>query len=166
MSKGKALIKSDKRRKEARAVREFKLAIQHERNNAEAHYLLGLYNSQEFYESDQPEWREASVSARGHHMFRAYQEKQREYLEILIFETLREDNVDIQLAALRALTLIYQEGDRNQLLKQLKKALKSKDNRDRHDAQWVMAHLGKSDPTTLVPHFWLNCWNTIGWKRA
>ncbi len=151
LSKGKALIKSDKRRKEQRAVREFKLAIQQERNNAEAHYLLGFYDSQEFYETEQPAWHAAAISARGHHMFRAYQEKQREYLEILIFETLREDDVDIQLAALEALTLIYQEGNRNQLLKQLKKALKSKDNRDRHDAQWVIAQLGKSDPTTLVP---------------
>ena len=48
LAKGKELIKSDKRRKEERAVREFKLALQQQIDNAEAHYLLGLYNSQEF----------------------------------------------------------------------------------------------------------------------
>ncbi|MCY4570333.1 MAG: hypothetical protein OXD49_18755, partial [Candidatus Poribacteria bacterium] len=50
LAKGKELSKSDKRRKEERAVREFKLALQQQIDNAEAHYLLGLYNSQEFYE--------------------------------------------------------------------------------------------------------------------
>ena len=46
LAKGKELIKSDKRRKEERAVREFKLALQQQTDSAEAHYLLGLYNSQ------------------------------------------------------------------------------------------------------------------------
>ena len=151
LAKGKELIKSDKRRKEERAVREFKLAIQQEKDNAEAHYLIGFYNSQEFYEVNQPEWHNASIAKRGQHMFKAYQEDPREYLEILIFDTLRDDDVNVQNAALEALTLVYQKGDRKQLLKQLEKAIKSKDNRDRHDAQWVMANIGKSDSATMVP---------------
>ncbi len=151
LAKGKELIKSDKRRKEERAVREFKLAIEQENDNAEAHYLLGFYNSQEFYEVSQPEWGQASIANRGQHMFKAYQEDPREYLEILIFDTLRDDDVNVQNATLEALTLIYQKGDRKQLLKQLQKAIKSKDNRDRHDAHWVMANIGKSHPMTMVP---------------
>ena len=151
LAKGKELIKSDKRRKEERAVREFKLAIQQESNNAEAHYLLGFYDSQEFYEANLPEWNQASIAQRGQHMFKAYQNKSREYLEILVFDTLRDDDVNVQNAALEALTLVYQQGDRKQLLNQLEKAIKSKDNRDRHDAHWVMSNIGKSDPTTMVP---------------
>ena len=151
LAKGKELIKSDKRRKEERAVREFKLAIQQESDNAEAHYLLGFYDSQDFYEANQPEWNQASIAQRGQHMFKAYQNKSREYLEILVFDTLRDDDVNVQNAALEALTLVYQKGDRKQLLNQLEKAIKSKDNRDRHDAHWVMANIGKSDPTTMVP---------------
>lgn len=151
LAKGKELIKSDKRRKEERAVREFKLAIQQERNNAEAHYLLGFYDSQDFYETDQPEWHQASIAQRGQQMFKAYQNQSREYLEILVFDTLRDNDVNVQNAALEALTLVYQQGDRKQLLNQLEKAIKSKDNRDRHDAHWVMSNIGKSDPTTMVP---------------
>ncbi len=151
LAKGKELIKSDKRRKEERAVREFKLAIEQEKDNAEAHYLLGFYDSQEFYELNQPEWNQASIAQRGLHMFKAYQQKQREYLEILVFDTLRDDDVDVQNAALEALTLVYQKGGRKQLLNQLEKAIKSNDNRDRHDAHWVMANIGRSDPTTMVP---------------
>lgn len=151
LAKGKELIKSDKRRKEERAVREFKLAIELESNSAEAHYLLGFYDSQEFYETNQPEWNNASIAKKGQHMFKAYQEDPPEYLEILIFDTLRDDDVNVQKAALEALTLVYQQGDRKQLLKQLQKAIKSKDNRDRHDAHWVMANIGKSDPSTMVP---------------
>ncbi len=151
LAKGKELIKSDKRRKEERAVREFKLAIQQESDNAEAHYLLGFYDSQEFYENDLPEWHQASIVQRGQHMFKAYQNKPREYLEILIFDTLRHDDVNVQNAALAALTSVYQKGNRKQLLNQLQKAIKSKDNRDRHDAHWVMSNIGKSDPTTMVP---------------
>ena len=49
LSKGKELIKSERRRKEERAVAQFKLAIRQEPTNAEAHYLLGFYDSQEFY---------------------------------------------------------------------------------------------------------------------
>lgn len=151
LAKGKELIKSDKRRKEERAVREFKLAIQQESDNAEAHYLLGFYDSQDFYEVNQPEWEQASIAQRGQHLFKAYQNKPREYLEILVFDTLRDDDVNVQNAALEALTLVYQQGDRKQLLNQLEKAIKSKDNRDRHDAHWVISNIGKSDPTTMVP---------------
>ena len=151
LAKGKELIKSDKRRKEERAVREFKLAIEMESDNAEAHYLLGFYDSQEYYEINQSDWNNASIAKRGQHMFKAYQEDPSEYLEILIFDTLRDDDVNVQNAALEALTLVYQQGDRKQLLKQLEKAIKSNDNRDRHDAHWVMANIGKSDPSTIVP---------------
>ena len=151
LAKGKELIKSDKRRKEERAVREFKLAIEQQNDNAEAHYLLGFYDSQEFYENSQPEWNQASTAHRGQHMFKAYEQEPREYLEILVFDTLRDDDVNVQNAALEALTLVYQKRGRKQLLKQLEKAIKSKDNRDRHDAHWVMANIGKSDPTTMVP---------------
>ena len=151
LAKGKELIKSEKRRKEERAVREFKLAIKQETDNAEAHYLLGFYDSQEFYENNGPEWQAATIAQRGQHMFKAYQQDPREYLDILIFDTLRDDDVNVQNAALEALTLVYQKGDRKQLLKQLQKAIKSKDNRDRHDAHWVMANIGKSDPNTMVP---------------
>ncbi len=151
LAKGKELIKSDKRRKEERAVREFKLAIEMETHNAEAHYLLGFYDSQEYYEINQSDWNKASIAKRGQHMFKAYQEDPSEYLEILIFDTLRDDDVNVQNAALEALTLVYQQGDRKQLLKQLEKAIKSNDNRDRHDAHWVMANIGKSDPSTIVP---------------
>ncbi len=151
LSKGKELIKSDKRRKEERAVREFKLAIRQESNNAEAHYLIGFYNSQEFYEPGTTDWEQASITARGKHMFRAYQANSRKYLEILIFETLRDDALDVQNAALEALTLVYERGDKNRLLSQLQKAIKSKDNRDRHDAYSVMAHIGKENSETFVP---------------
>ena len=52
LSKGKELIKSDRRRKEERAVAQFKLAIRQEPTNAEAHYLLGFYDSQDFYDAE------------------------------------------------------------------------------------------------------------------
>lgn len=151
LSKGKELLKSDKRRKEERAVREFKLAVQQQPDIAEAHYLLGFYDSQEFYESGTSAWEKASITERGNHMFRAYQAEQRKYLEMLIFETLRDDDLDVQNAALVALQQVYRKGDRDRLLSQLEKAMKSNDNRDRHDAHWVLGHLGKEDPGTLVP---------------
>ena len=151
LAKGKELIKSDKRRKEERAVREFKLAIQQQVDNAEAHYLLGLYNSQEYYETGTTDWEEASVTERGKHMFLAYQAEKRKYLERLVFETLRDDDLDIQNAALDALKRVYNQGDQKQLLSQLQKAIKSSDNRDRHNAHWVLGHLGKDDPDTIVP---------------
>ena len=151
LAKGKELIKSDKRRKEERAVREFKLAIQQQVDNAEAHYLLGLYNSQEFYEPNTTDWEEAAVTERGKHMFLAYQAEKRKYLERLVFETLRDDDLDIQNAALDALKRVYNQGDQKQLLSQLQKAIKSSDNRDRHNAHWVLGHLGQDDPSTIVP---------------
>ena len=151
LAKGKELIKSDKRRKEERAVREFKLALQQQIDSAEAHYLLGFYNSQEFYEPNTTDWQEASITARGEQMFLAYQAEQGKYLERLVFETLRDDDLDIQNAALDALKRIYKKGDRKRLLNQLQKAIKSKDNRDRHNAHWVLGHLGKDDPGTVVP---------------
>ncbi len=151
LAKGKELIKSDKRRKEERAVREFKLALQQKTDSAEAHYLLGLYNSQEFYEPNTTDWEDASVTERGKHMFRAYQAEKRKYLERLVFETLRDDDLDIQNAALDALKRVYNQADQKQLLSQLQKAIKSSDNRDRHNAHWVFGHLGKDDPDTIVP---------------
>ena len=151
LAKGKELIKSDKRRKEERAVREFKLALQQPTDTAEAHYLLGFYNSREFYESNTPDWEGASIAERGRQMFLAYEEEPRKYLERLIFETLRDDDLDIQNAALDALKRVYKQGDRKRLISQLEKAIKSGDNRDRHSAHWVFGHLGKEDPATLVP---------------
>ena len=151
LAKGKELIKSDKRRKEERAVREFKLALQQPTDNAEAHYLLGFYNSQEFYEPNTPDWEAASIAERGKQMFLAYEEKRGKYLERLVFETLRDDDLDIQNAALDALKRVYEQGDRKRLLSQLQKAIKSNDNRDRHNAHWVLGHLGKDDPNTIVP---------------
>ncbi len=151
LAKGKELIKSDKRRKEERAVREFKLALQQKTDNAEAHYLLGLYNSQEFYEPNTTDWEEASITERGKHMFLAYQAEERKYLERLVFETLRDDDLDIQNVALDALKRVYNRGDQKQLLNQLQKAIKSSDNRDRHNAHWVLGHLGQDDPNTIVP---------------
>ena len=151
LAKGKELIKSDKRRKEERAVREFKLALQQPIDNAEARYLLGFYDSQEFYEPNTPEWEGASIAERGNQMFLAYKEKPRKYLERLIFETLRDDDLDIQNAALDALTRVYKQGDRKRLISQLEKAIKSGDNRDRHRAHWVFGQLGKDDPAPIVP---------------
>ena len=151
LAKGKELIKSDKRRKEERAVREFKLALQQPTDNAEAHYLLGFYDSQEFYEPNTPDWEAASIAERGEQMFLAYEEEKGKYLERLVFETLRDDDLDIQNAALDALKRIYEQGDRKRLLSQLQKAIKSNDNRDRHNAHWVLGHLGKEDPNTIVP---------------
>ncbi|MDE0300511.1 MAG: HEAT repeat domain-containing protein [Candidatus Poribacteria bacterium] len=157
LSKGKELIKSERRRKEERAVAQFKLAIQQEPSNAEAHYLLGFYDSQEFYnaksssENWEEYWEKASTENRGKHMFLAYQQEQNKYLEILVFETLRRNEPGVQNAALNALKRIYKQGDRDKLLKSLKKAIKSKDNRDRHDAHWVLAEIGKDAPGTIVP---------------
>ena len=151
LSKGKELIKSDKRRKEERAAQQFKLAIQLEQDNAEAHYLLGYYDSEMFYADGTPEKANASIEERGKHLFQAYQNDKRKYLEILVFETLRNRESDVQNAALDALKRIYQQADRKKLLNALKKAIKSKDNRDRHDAQWVLAALGKDHPEEIVP---------------
>ena len=156
LSKGKELIKSDKRRKEERAVAQFKLAIKQEPDNAEAQYLLGYYDSETFYNAsssaeEAQAAKEASIEERGKHIFLAYQNDKRKYLEILVFETLRERSPDVQNAALDALQRIYKQGERKKLLKALEKAIKSNDNRDRHDAQWVLAAFGKEDPDTIIP---------------
>ena len=152
LAKGKELIKSEKRNKEARAVERFKTAIKEEPDNAEAHYLLGHYDSEDFYAEGQTEsMAKASVEERGKHMFIAYQNDKRKYLEILVFETLRHQSLEVQDAALEALKLVYTQGDRNDLLKALKKAIKSKDNRNRHDAQLVFASIAKHDPDTIMP---------------
>ncbi len=152
LAKGKELIKSEKRNKEARAVERFKTAIVEEPDNAEAHYLLGHYDSEDFYAEDQTQAiKKASIKERGKHMFIAYQNDKRKYLEILVFETLRHQSREVQEAALEALNLVYTQGDRNDLLKALKKAIKSKDNRDRHDAQLVMGSIAKQDPDTIMP---------------
>ncbi len=168
LSKGKELIKSDRRRKEERAVAEFKRAIQKEPSNAEAHYLLGFYDSDKFYnasfsgENWQDRREQASIENRGQHMFLAYQQDKDKYLSILVFETLRRDEVGVQHAALTALKRIYnQEDDRKKLLKVLRKAIESKDNRDRHDAHWVLAEIGKEDPHLIVPQLI----NLLGHKR-
>lgn len=151
LSKGKELIKSDKRRKEERAVEKFKLAVETVQNNvkdrAEANYLLGFYNSQEFYNEDEEAkaYNAASINKRGDHMYKAYSNSPKKYLEILIFETLRSQDPSIQDAARHALKQIYNHGNRQQLLKALKKAITSKDNRDRQDARTVYTVIGK-DP--------------------
>ena len=139
LSKGKELIKSDKRRKEERAVVQFKEAIKLETDNAEAHYLLGYYDE------------ESDVEKRGEHMYKAYQNDRKKYLEILVLETLRQNDTDLMRSALNALTRIYESGskDRKRLMKQLYDAIESKDSRDRHDAQWVMANLGKSQEDNI-----------------
>ena len=151
LSKGKELIKSDKRRKEERAVEQFKLAVKQEPENAEAHYLLGYYDSETFYAEDDPQRTTASVEERGKHMFLAYQREKKKYLEIIVFETLRDRSQEVQGAALNALERIYKQDDRQRLLAALEKAIKSKDNRDRHDAHWVFAALGQHDADTIVP---------------
>lgn len=134
LSKGKELIKSDKRRKEERAVAEFKEAVKFESDNAEAHYLLGYYD----------EW--ADIEVRGEQMYKSYQNDKRKYREILVLETLRQNDTELMKSALGALTRIYKSGskDRKNLMDELYDAIKSKDSRDRYDAQWVLANLGKS----------------------
>ena len=103
LAKGKELIKSEKRNKEARAVERFKTAIKEEPDNAEAHYLLGHYDSEDFYAEGQTEtMAKASVEERGKHMFIAYQNDKRKYLEILVFETLRHQSLEVQDAAARS----------------------------------------------------------------
>jgi len=144
LSKGKELIKSDKRRKEERAAVEFKKAVEQESDNAEAHYLLGYYDEK------------ATVEERGEQMHLAYKYDRKKYLEILVNETLRDREQvvkEVRNSALDALKKIYKSGDRgkNDVLKYLMKAIKSKDNRDRYDAGWALAELGKDYPGAIVP---------------
>jgi len=139
LAKGKEILKSGKRRKEERAVAEFKLAIQQEPDNAEAHYLLGYYDEN------------APVEERGEHMYLAYKYDRKKYLDVLIYETLRVNDQDIIQAALYALKKAYQTGGKEEVLKELLKAIKSKDSRDRYDAGLALAYIGKEDPDTIVP---------------
>jgi len=219
LSKGKELIKSNKRRKEERAALEFKKAVKDEPNNAEAQYLLGYYNSEreidvetkdalgklgikieddgvisevqpqspaslEHYIEvgdkiqavDGKEIRnaadyenaikqamgkrktvriklKASKEMRGERMYLAYKNDRKKYLEILVYETSRDRDQDVRESALNALKRIYNSGEKakKDVLKSLLKAIKSKDNRDRSDAGWALAELGKEDPNTIVP---------------
>lgn len=99
----------------------------------------------------------ASPEMRGERMYLAYKNDKKKYLEILVYETLRDREQEIQEAALKAIKQIYSKGDkkdRAKLLKALFDAIKSKDNRDRHDASLALAHLGNrrdGDPKTIVP---------------
>ena len=138
LAKGKELLKSEKRRKEERAVAEFKLAVQQEPDNAEAHYLLGYYDEN------------ATVEERGEHMYLAYKYDRRKYLDVLVYETLRVNDQDIIQAALYALKKAY-DTDKDRVLRELLKAIKSKDSRDRYDAGLALAHIGRSDPNRVVP---------------
>ena len=78
-------------------------------------------------------------------MYQAYKNSPKEYLEILIFETLRSQDTNVQDAARYALKKVYESGNQQKLLKSLKKAITSKDNRDRQDARTVYTTIGK-DP--------------------
>ena len=161
LSKGKELIKSDKRRKEERAVKEFYLAIRSEPTSPEANYLLGYYNSSQLYLINRQvvweEWlnankldksfeqlkQQSGPEGRGIFLFKAYQENPSKYLEILVFETLRTSSDELQKATQSALVQVYQKGNKDKLVALLRKAMKSKDNRDRHDAQLVFSTIAK-----------------------
>jgi len=98
----------------------------------------------------------ASAEMRGERMYLAYKNDKKKYLEILVYETLRDREQEIQESALTAIKRIYDKGkkDRAKLLKSLFDAIKSKDNRDRHDASLALAHLGNrndGDPDTIIP---------------
>jgi len=139
------LLKSKKRRKEEKAAVAFKKAVEQEPDNAEAHYLLGYYDEN------------ATIEERGEQMYLAYKNDKKKYLEILVYETLRDREQEVHGSALNAIKLIYDKGDKKEqtkLLKALFDAIKSKDNRDRHDAGLALAHLGNlkdGDPDRIVP---------------
>ena len=78
-------------------------------------------------------------------MYKAYSNSPKEYLEILIFETLRSQDPNIQDAARHALKKVHEYGNRQKLFKAIKKAITSKDNRDREDARTIYTAIGK-DP--------------------
>lgn len=163
LSKGKELVKSDKRRKEERAVRQFFMAVKTEPSNAEANYLLGYYNSSGLYAANRrADWESwlndgqfnwsfdelkdrSSFKTRGEYLFKSYQQKPSKYLEILVFETLRTQSDELQKAAQEALVRVFEQGNKDKLLAYLRKAMKSKDNRDRHDAQWTLSAIARSN---------------------
>lgn len=140
LSKGKEWIKSDKRHKEARAIAEFKEAIKEAPNNAESHYLLGYYDE------------DASIEGRGKGMYLAWKNDKKRYLDILIYETLRDRKKETQDSAVGALKLIHKE---ESILKPLTKALKSKDSKDRYDSALVLTELASpqkgGNPEPIVP---------------
>ena len=164
LSKGKELVKSDKRRKEERAVRQFFMAVKTEPNNAEANYLLGYYNSSGLYAANRrTNWEswlndsqfnrsfdelkdQSGFKTRGEYLFKSYQQKPGKYLEILVFETLRTQSDELQKAGQEALVRVFEKGNKGKLLAHLRKAMKSKDNRDRHDAQQVLSAIARSNP--------------------
>ncbi|MCD6506380.1 HEAT repeat domain-containing protein [Candidatus Poribacteria bacterium] len=142
LAKGKELLKSNKRRKEERAVAEFKLAVKEEPDNAEAHYLIGYYDEN------------ATVQERGEHLYLAYKNDKRKYLDVLIYETLRVNDQNLIQATLYALRKAYKTGGQKEVLKKLLEGIKSKDSRDRYDAGLALAYIGDKkdgDPDRVVP---------------
>ena len=127
LSKGKEWVKSDKRGRIARAVAQFELAIDHEPENAEAHYLLGYYDEN------------ATIENRAKEMALAYKYKERKYLKVLIEEALRDRNENVRKSAALALKSVNK--DIEPMIAPLIKTLKSKDSRDRDDAALVLSTL-------------------------
>lgn len=127
LSKGKEWVKSDKRGRLPKAVAQFELAIEKEPDNAEAHYLLGYYDSN------------ATIERRAEQMVLAYKYDKRKYLKVLIDEAIRDRDENVRKSALKALIDIHQKMD--SLIKPLVKTLKGKDSRDRDDAALVLSKL-------------------------
>jgi len=127
LSKGKEWVKSDKRGRIGRAVQQFELAIEHEPDSAEAHYLLGYYDEN------------ATIERRAEQMVLAYKYDKKKYLKILIEETLRDRDEDVRKSAILALQNIHAQMD--SMIKPLVKVLKSKDSRDRDNAALVLSKL-------------------------
>lgn len=127
LSKGKEWVKSDKRGRIARAVEQFELAIQHEPENAEAHYLLGYYDEN------------ATIQRRSEQMVLAYKYNKKKYLKILIEEALRDRDENVRQSAVLALQTIHTQME--PITKHLIKTLKSKNSRDRANAALVLSKL-------------------------
>lgn len=127
LSKGKEWVKSDKRGRIGRAVKQFELAIAQEPDNAEAHYLLGYYDEN------------STIERRAEQMVLAYKYDKKKYLKILIEEALRDRNEDVRKSAMKALVTIHSQMD--PIIKPLVKILKSKDSRDRDNAALVLSQL-------------------------
>ncbi len=127
LSKGKEWVKSDKRGRIGRAVKQFELAIAQEPDNAEAHYLLGYYDEN------------STIERRAEQMVLAYKYDKKKYLKILIEEALRDRNEDVRKSAMKALLIIHEQMD--PIIKPLVKSLKSKNSRDRDNAMLVLSQL-------------------------